>query len=177
MLILLKWFSFRYNCYNKKPTWQQKKMSFWCVDLGWMPYPHPAGLLSPLLTRTGEKMRWKSLWVEVRTWRLLSSYCHRLCPVVGLSWLEWLCPVTGQLCRLLTERAPCRPPASTWAPVPNNRNLVPESQWSFQQKLSAPLINRWLFQCWRQDVVRSPCNSSGNMLLCSTLQIPLMTSD
>jgi len=39
----------------------------WWVDFGCLLDPHPETLSLLLLSRTGEKIRQKSLWVEIKT--------------------------------------------------------------------------------------------------------------
>lgn len=51
---------------------------FICVNFGQQPDAHPATLLLSLLNRCqGEKIEWKSLWVEIKARRSLTSYRHR----------------------------------------------------------------------------------------------------
>jgi len=51
--------------------------ALWWVDLGWLPDTYPATLSLPLLNRTEEEeKRKKSSWVEIKTGRSLTSYCH-----------------------------------------------------------------------------------------------------
>jgi len=47
----------------------------WCVDLGLLSDAHPAFLSHPSSAAQREKIRWKSLWVDIKTGGSLTNYC------------------------------------------------------------------------------------------------------
>lgn len=49
----------------------------WWVDLDWLPGTSPATLTFHPQHDSGDRIRWKITWVELRTACSLSSYCHR----------------------------------------------------------------------------------------------------
>lgn len=65
-------------------------------DLGQLPDAHPAACSVLSLMEQGEKIRWKSSWVKIKTGKSLTNYCQTKQTWLGRNWFN-LSPIANRV--------------------------------------------------------------------------------